>query len=252
MIDYGKVHWRAIHEYLLSIESAPTMDEFLARAVSGVGRLIPSDVGVGIHDFSRRFLHGTGIRASAQSAFNDYFRFRIPFVTDPRLFKEISLSLMGDNNCFVVDWNDYRDSEFVTDFARPEGEAYNLTCAIPGTHIMISLHRSSRDSVFSETHCSTLAVLSPHVSDLYSCFKKLEQSAAFAVTEDGIREHFQRISRREAEVAILLCRGLTAGEIASKLFISRRTVEAHIKHLYQKLDVRSKGEAVAVLTGGRK
>ena len=117
---------------------------------------------------------------------------------------------------------------------------------------MLSLHRSPRVSTFSETHCATLAVLNPHLSNLYSCFEKLEQSAPFTVCEEEIRGRFPRISKREAEVAILLCRGSTASEIASKLFISERTVQAHMDHLYFKLDVRSKREAVSVLTRQRK
>jgi DNA-binding CsgD family transcriptional regulator len=252
MIDYGKVPWRAVQEYLLSIESAATMDEFLGRAVSGVDRLIPSDVGIGLLDSASGrvlFGYGHGFSKSFASAFNNYFRFRIPFV-GAKNFKEASLSLLSDNHCALVKWSDYRDSEFVTDFIGP-GEAYSLSCTMPGLRTMISLHRSSRVSIFSEAHCATLAVLAPHLSNLYSCFKKLEQAAPFAVSQEEVQQRFPRMSKREAEVAVLLCRGLTASEIASKLFINVRTVQTHIDHLYLKLDVRSKREAISLLTEWR-
>jgi DNA-binding CsgD family transcriptional regulator len=137
----------------------------------------------------------------------------------------------------------------VTDFVRLQaGNAYNLACNIPGLRLLTSLHRSRRVSIFSEIHCATLAAISPHLSNLYSCFKKLEQAASFTVCEVDVRERFRRISNREAEVAVLLCRGLTAGEIASKLFINVRTAQSHIQHLYVKLNVRTKREAISLLT----
>jgi DNA-binding CsgD family transcriptional regulator len=249
MIDYGKVPWRAVQEYLLSIESAPTMNEFFSRAVSAIDRLIPSDVGVGLQDLSSgKVLSGNGYGFSESNclAWDEYYRFRIPFAQN--FSKEAALSLVSDNHCALFKWSDYRDSEFVTDFVGP-GEACNLVCVMPGLHIMMSFHRSPWVSVFSEAHCAALAVLSPHVSNLYSCFRKLGQAAPFTVSQEQVMERFPRISKREAEVAILLCYGLTASEIASKLFISVRTVQTHLDHLYLKLDVRRKREAISLLTG---
>ena len=52
------------------------------------------------------------------------------------------------------------------------------------------------------------------------------------------------LSRREREVAVLAVRGETAGEIATRLFISERTVETHLTAIYAKLDVRSKTDLI--------
>jgi len=53
------------------------------------------------------------------------------------------------------------------------------------------------------------------------------------------------LSRREREVAALAVQGLTAGEIAERLQIGRRTVETHLANSYSKLGVRSKVELAA-------
>jgi len=53
------------------------------------------------------------------------------------------------------------------------------------------------------------------------------------------------LSTREREVLDLLARGLSYKEIADALSISIRTVDAHIRHVYEKLHVRSRGQAVA-------
>jgi DNA-binding CsgD family transcriptional regulator len=50
------------------------------------------------------------------------------------------------------------------------------------------------------------------------------------------------LTAREWEVARLAAQRLTAQEIAERLFISRRTVETHLAHVYGKVGVTSKGE----------
>ncbi len=53
------------------------------------------------------------------------------------------------------------------------------------------------------------------------------------------------LSTREEEVLILLSKGYSNKEIAEKLSISTETVGSHLKHIYDKLHVRSRAEAVA-------
>jgi len=53
------------------------------------------------------------------------------------------------------------------------------------------------------------------------------------------------LSPRELEVLELLSQGHIYKEIAEHLQISYRTVSTHIEHIYQKLHVRSRTEAVA-------
>ncbi len=52
------------------------------------------------------------------------------------------------------------------------------------------------------------------------------------------------LSPREAEVLQALARGKATKQIAAELRISHRSVDTHLRHLYRKLDVRSRGEAV--------
>ena len=52
-----------------------------------------------------------------------------------------------------------------------------------------------------------------------------------------------KLSKRETEILELLCEGLANKEIADRLDISVETVRVHLKHVYEKLHVRSRTEA---------
>jgi DNA-binding NarL/FixJ family response regulator len=56
---------------------------------------------------------------------------------------------------------------------------------------------------------------------------------------------------REREVLDLLAAGKHYKEIASTLFISIDTVRSHVRHIYAKLDIHSRGEATAQFFGRR-
>jgi DNA-binding CsgD family transcriptional regulator len=50
-------------------------------------------------------------------------------------------------------------------------------------------------------------------------------------------------------VAILAASGHTNREIAERLYVTRRTVETHLTHVFQKLDITSRSELAAVGEG---
>jgi DNA-binding NarL/FixJ family response regulator len=63
------------------------------------------------------------------------------------------------------------------------------------------------------------------------------QAPAAAPVADG------GLSPRESEVLSLIVKGFSFGEIARLLTVSPHTVTAHVKKIYQKLAVHSRGEA---------
>ena len=52
------------------------------------------------------------------------------------------------------------------------------------------------------------------------------------------------LSQREQEILQLLSKGFANKEIADQLSISYQTVKVHVKHIYEKLHVRSRSEAL--------
>lgn len=55
---------------------------------------------------------------------------------------------------------------------------------------------------------------------------------------------FKILSKREIEILPLIAKGYGNKDIAQKLFVSVKTVEAHKTHIMQKLDLKTKPELV--------
>lgn len=77
----------------------------------------------------------------------------------------------------------------------------------------------------------------------------LAEAAAFA-REASARFGVEKVaapgglSEREIEVVRLVAVGMTNAEVAERLFLSRRTVDAHLRRIYDKLDLGSRAEVV--------
>ncbi|MCD8510422.1 MAG: helix-turn-helix transcriptional regulator, partial [Bacillus sp. (in: Bacteria)] len=52
------------------------------------------------------------------------------------------------------------------------------------------------------------------------------------------------LTKRELEVLNYLCEGCSNQEISEKLFISLITVKVHLKHIYRKLGVKNRSQAI--------
>jgi len=75
--------------------------------------------------------------------------------------------------------------------------------------------------------------------------KDLGHRAVPTGARSSTRQHPLGLTRREDQVLLLLCEGLTNDEIAARLVVSTRTVDHHVSAVLTKLGVGSRGAAAA-------
>jgi DNA-binding NarL/FixJ family response regulator len=99
------------------------------------------------------------------------------------------------------------------------------------------LKRSSPEELLkaiSEVRSGGAPMTSEIARMLVEAFQK---KPASVVTNDSL-------TQRESEILVLLSEGLSNKEIADRVKISYDTVRAHLRHIYEKLHVRGRTEAV--------
>jgi DNA-binding CsgD family transcriptional regulator len=89
------------------------------------------------------------------------------------------------------------------------------------------------------------------VADLLSRAGDIHLAKRYGLVPAGMPGGTSLLSRREEQVLDLVAEGRTNDEVARALFISPVTVKAHLRHIYEKLGVRNRVEAVAWLSKER-
>lgn len=104
----------------------------------------------------------------------------------------------------------------------------------------------STDSTFN-VQDSLMGLLMPHIDNV---LRKIQHIEPVDLSEDervsAIKSY--NLSMRELEIIDWVKLGKTDSEIAMILFISQNTVKSHLKHVFEKLNVTRRAQAVAKLS----
>ena len=76
-------------------------------------------------------------------------------------------------------------------------------------------------------------------------------AASIGIDATAAVDPVSTLSAREREVYTLLCEGMVNREIATRLYISPETVKVHVRHVYDKLGIRSR-TALALQAASRR
>ncbi len=123
----------------------------------------------------------------------------------------------------------YEDTDNIFNALAAGANGYMLK-RTPAKELLEAIHEVLRGGSPMTTHIARKVVLS---------FQK--SAAASAKTANELSE----LSEREQQVLDLLAQGLIYKEIGEKLGISYETVHTYIRRIYEKLQVRTRTEAVA-------
>jgi DNA-binding NarL/FixJ family response regulator len=141
----------------------------------------------------------------------------------------------------------------------------NIECEIelkevhPGTQVVVATVLNNAASVFHALQAGDFCHLvkrgsSTEISEAnneidtggaLSANEKTHENSALQKKVSPTESNIE-LSEREREIFELLSKGLVNKEIADKLSISYHTVRVHMKHIYEKLNVRSRSEALLI------
>ncbi len=121
----------------------------------------------------------------------------------------------------------------LTMFAEPEYLLYTLKGGASGYVLKNSTPKELHEAV--HTVASGGRYIHPTMSDLLA--------KHIASTNDAMSS-MQNLTARELEILQLIARGHTNKEIADKVYLSVKTIEAHRSKIYKKLGLKSRADAV--------
>ena len=75
----------------------------------------------------------------------------------------------------------------------------------------------------------------------------MELRAAGGRSSDPAKSGLQQLTASERRVAELAAKGQSNPQIAQALFVTRKTVETHLGHIYSKLEITGRAELARAL-----
>lgn len=115
-------------------------------------------------------------------------------------------------------------------------------------HVLTSLEAGAVGYLLKDTPSDEMG---RHIVELYEGGSPISPSVARSVLKRFIGKKSDRVikvdnplSERELQVLQLIEKGMSYEEVSGILGITWHTVTAHLRHVYRKLQVNSKGQAV--------
>jgi DNA-binding CsgD family transcriptional regulator len=238
--------WMKVNDFLVEVGLERTVQDFKSKILNRIENLVPYDVAVAWLEMGQ----------TCPIKMCDYLRIPQKWVAAHNEYYYRIAPAYADLNIKKVTFSNYKllqDTEYYQDFLHPMGIRYGTGIILHDLRGNPSLTLCITDSKYNygkDRRISfLLETMQPHLENYYSFLNLISNQSInefhIAELEDGCKT----LSKREAEIAGLLCRRLTIAEIASQLLISPRTIESYTYNIYQKLKVRNRRELLLKLMG---
>jgi DNA-binding CsgD family transcriptional regulator len=239
--------WKKIYEFTCACGKAHNPKDLVIEILNRIGGLCAFDQALayfidGNKKICGQYLMNIDKRWSSMylgyyaSADNQKFSYDMNVREDPN---KITLN--------VLDWENEPSEDFVPNYIRLRGLKYSCGFALfdlnGNYRTIISLDRVEKKE-FSHDELINLNLAIPQLNHLhknfyYQWFRLNTLKRATLETEN--------LTAREAEIADLLCQGVSPTHISRTLHITPSTAHKHMSHIYEKLHVSSERELLARL-----
>ena len=116
---------------------------------------------------------------------------------------------------------------------------------------ILYLENNLTSGTFTNDRLAILDLLSTQAAIVLTNARLYDYQSRLAELSD-IRlrvQEFQQLTKKEAEIVLLLCQGYNTQGLCSKLFITRETLYRHTHNIFQKLEVANRQELLALVMG---
>lgn len=231
--------WRNLLEFVHDLLDTPGSDIAVPTLLGQLERLVPADCGVALFKVSDGLpfcIHYPVYAARVVSDFNTHFNRSCP-VRPPK-----PGSIMGP-----VDWACYSDTEYHREFNQPlhirHSVGFRFSDRLDADDLVIVFNRSAGPAAaFREDEVRAIRLCVESFQRIRTLHRQASGICRDWVSRPEVEGNHRPLSHREAEVAVLLQRRISMREISEILGISLRTVERHVLHIYEKLDVSTRRE----------
>ncbi len=134
---------------------------------------------------------------------------------------------------------------------RPQLQVIMLTVYVESEKIFQSLMAGASGYLIKQTPPAEIinAIMEMHRGGSPMSSQIARKVVQYIQQLEQPRAETASLSKREHEILAYLAKGFQYKEIADKLSISIETVHVHVRHIYEKLHVRSRTEAVVKFLG---
>jgi len=163
---------------------------------------------------------------------------KIPILNPSVVLMDINLGGINGIECVKILKELYPQMLFMMCTVYEEDEKiFNALSAGASGYVLKKTTPDKLLNAITELHEGGAPMSSQIASKVVAAFKS---KPAFSMNSESL----DVLSKREKEILEALSKGLLYKEIADKLFISSQTVRKHVYHIYEKLHVSNRVEAV--------
>lgn len=180
-----------------------------------------------------------GFRCMSEHAAADTALLNLPREKPDMVLADINLPGMNGVECVRRLKLEMPQTQFVMLTVYEDADhIFDALAAGASGYLLKRTKRAGLLAALADVHAGGSSVSSDVARKIVQCFQRSQPGPAGTAS----------LSRREHEVLDLAARGYAFKEVADTLGISLTTVGTHIRHIYEKLHVHSRAQAVAAYT----
>lgn len=186
--------------------------------------------------------YSVGIDERWLEMYLEYYMKLTEYPSDLNMYQDVK-----ENSNFefekIIRWKDLPKSEFTQDYIQELGICYSWGFTffdLNGDYrVIFSLDRT-RDEPFSTIEQDRLRLALPILNNIHRNFFYQSTDTDKGMLQSPWRRY--NLTKREIEIANLLCQGMSVKNISSALYIAVTTTYKHIAHIYEKVGVSTQQE----------